>query len=401
MSQYARPISDISNTGDTWELSSGSDIYALLDEVTPNDSDYIYTESSDTNTCVLGATSLTDPVSSADHVIRYRYLGQANNELIVSLYQGTTKIMDCPQTGTAGSWTTVAITLTGTQADSITDYGALRFQIWGDDYFFDRLYVSWVELEVPDASGGATLVIADVVHDHLTDAPLLTQLHNLTVVDLLHDHLTDAPLLTQLHNLTVADVVHDHLTDAPSLTQEHVLQIIGVIHTHLAQNVILTGVHFLYTEDIAHSHTVESPTLTQLHQLTIVDAVHTHAVESPTLIQLHVLGIADAAHAHTLDPVAITLTYSLAVADLLHSHTLDPLTLAVIYTLVVGDVVHAHTAQVVVMGQLHQLAVADALHAHAVDVLLIERYYYPFSDDFTGSDGDPWDTEKWDMSVAA
>jgi hypothetical protein len=38
--QYARPISDIAANG--WQASTGSDLYAMLDESTPNDADYIY-----------------------------------------------------------------------------------------------------------------------------------------------------------------------------------------------------------------------------------------------------------------------------------------------------------------------------------------------------------------------
>ena len=40
MTQYARPDSDVSNNG-SWDLSTGSDIFALIDESSTDDSDYV------------------------------------------------------------------------------------------------------------------------------------------------------------------------------------------------------------------------------------------------------------------------------------------------------------------------------------------------------------------------
>ena len=79
MAQFARPISDATNNGgdDRWFAFSGSDMYAMLDETPYSDSDFV--SSTDGGVAPLNVahlkmdlTSLTDPVSSSGHVIRYR-----------------------------------------------------------------------------------------------------------------------------------------------------------------------------------------------------------------------------------------------------------------------------------------------------------------------------------------
>ena len=94
MAQFGRPISDISAGG--WVPSSGGDLYAMLDEVSASDSDYIQGDSSDTAAEVLLST-VTDPVSSSGHILRFRAQssggGGAPERLDVELYEGTTLIV--------------------------------------------------------------------------------------------------------------------------------------------------------------------------------------------------------------------------------------------------------------------------------------------------------------------
>lgn len=119
--QIIRPTSDVSDGA--WLASTGSDLYAMLDETTASDSDYIYATSASTAEVGLGVAS--DPVSSTGHIIRYRAKGTGT--LTVKLMQGTTTIATHVPTLTT-SYQDFSFTLSGAEADSITDYSNLRLQ---------------------------------------------------------------------------------------------------------------------------------------------------------------------------------------------------------------------------------------------------------------------------------
>ena len=121
--QYARPTSDVS--AGTWTASTGSDLYAMLDETTANDADYISTVNA--STCEVTLGTLTDPASSTGHVVRYRIAADSGG-IIVRLRQGTTTIASWTHNPAPSSLTTYAQTLTGGEADSITNYAALKLQ---------------------------------------------------------------------------------------------------------------------------------------------------------------------------------------------------------------------------------------------------------------------------------
>lgn len=121
--QYARPTSDVS-TG-TWTASSGSDLFAMLDETAASDADYIVTTGA--STCEVALGTLSDPASSSGHVVRYRISADAGG-ITVRLRQGTTTIATWTHATAPTSLTTYAQTLTGGEADSITDYSTLRLQ---------------------------------------------------------------------------------------------------------------------------------------------------------------------------------------------------------------------------------------------------------------------------------
>ena len=121
--QYARPTSDVS--AGTWTASSGSDLFAMLDESPANDADYISTVNASICEVALGA--LTDPASSTGHVVRYRIAADSGG-IIVRLRQGSTTIATWTHNPAPSSLTTYAQTLTGGEADAITNYAALKLQ---------------------------------------------------------------------------------------------------------------------------------------------------------------------------------------------------------------------------------------------------------------------------------
>lgn len=121
--QYSRPTSDVS--AGTWTASSGSDLFAMLDETAANDSDYIVTTG--VSTCEVALGSLTDPYVSTGHIVRYR-ISATGGGIIVRLRQGTTTIASWTHSPAPTSLTTYEQTLSGAEADSITSYAALKLQ---------------------------------------------------------------------------------------------------------------------------------------------------------------------------------------------------------------------------------------------------------------------------------
>ncbi len=119
--QLLRPESDVS--AGAWTPSTGSDLFAMLDESTYSDADYITTSSASTAEVAFG-TGL-DPASSSGHIIRYRAKGTGT--LTVELYEGATLIAtDVP--AITGSFQTFTWTLSGAEADDISDYADLRLR---------------------------------------------------------------------------------------------------------------------------------------------------------------------------------------------------------------------------------------------------------------------------------
>ena len=121
--QYARPTSDVS--AGTWTASTGSDLFAMLDETSANDSDYITTTNA--STCEVALGSLSDPALSTGHIVRYR-ISATGGGIIVRLREGSTTIASWTHNPAPGSLTTYAQTLSGGEADSIINYAALKLQ---------------------------------------------------------------------------------------------------------------------------------------------------------------------------------------------------------------------------------------------------------------------------------
>ena len=119
--QLLVPISDVS--AGAWTPSAGSDLYAMLDEGTYSDADYIVSTTS--STCEMRVTVGTDPVSSTGHILRYRLLA-GTGTISASLKQGSTTIASYGPHMLTGAAQDFAQTLSGGEADSITDYSDLR-----------------------------------------------------------------------------------------------------------------------------------------------------------------------------------------------------------------------------------------------------------------------------------
>ena len=118
--QNAYPSSDI--TDGAWTPSTGSDLYATIDETSASDADYAYTNSNSTMRVALGALS---PPDSGTQTLRYRIKGSAEKKAIARLIEGTTTVQSWTDDPIPETLTTKAQTVT----NSISDYSNLRFEI--------------------------------------------------------------------------------------------------------------------------------------------------------------------------------------------------------------------------------------------------------------------------------
>lgn len=131
--QVGAPISDITDGSWLNELGNNTNLYASIDETTASDTDYIISSAlvvAATDTCEVGITALTDPVSSSSHTVSYRYRAQGNTStnLTVRLMQGATIVVSWTHTGVSTTYAVATQTLSGAEADAITDYTDLRLR---------------------------------------------------------------------------------------------------------------------------------------------------------------------------------------------------------------------------------------------------------------------------------
>ena len=141
MSQILRPISDI-NTA--WSCSTGTARYALIDETTTNDADYITCTTAVTQECKLSAGE--NPGSGSEHIITVRAKADPLY-LTVRLMQGTTLIKSGAML-LKTSYTDYNFTLSMTEVSNITDYTDLRLAFDSSKNFVQ--YVSQAYLTISD-----------------------------------------------------------------------------------------------------------------------------------------------------------------------------------------------------------------------------------------------------------
>ena len=147
----ARPVDPDISVGATWEASSGKNdpLWPMVDEASPIDTDYL--DSGRTGgTSELTLSAVTDPNSSLNHILRFRIQKTGNDPATgeLQLWQGGSQIGTTGTQGAVnGSWTTLTYTLSGAEADAITDYSVLSFRIISAGVSNQTgLLVSWMEL---------------------------------------------------------------------------------------------------------------------------------------------------------------------------------------------------------------------------------------------------------------
>ena len=153
MVQTGLPTATVSNN---WTVTSSPSAHEAL--ASSSDSSLIETNIVG-ETCRVNIYSLTDPVSSIDHIIKFR--GQATGsgggeKVKVLLFEGATqRAISGKISLTRGSFNPFSYTLTAVEADSISDYTDLRIEILADTVGgTELLEISEIFLEIPDAPAG-------------------------------------------------------------------------------------------------------------------------------------------------------------------------------------------------------------------------------------------------------
>ena len=174
MAQFARPDGDIALNG--WIQGGGgtSNIYLNIDEVAPVDSDFVDDTTPPAPNFAtayqMTLSNITDPETSSGHVIRWRIRRDNTNAPInirIELRQGGVLIAQRTQNSPDSSFNTFNYTLSGSEANDITDYTDLQFYFYSQDVDDDGgtdVEVSWAEFEVPDApAAGAGQIIRIII----------------------------------------------------------------------------------------------------------------------------------------------------------------------------------------------------------------------------------------------
>jgi len=145
MAQFGRPSVD--TLRDNWETEVGgtTNIWAQIDEVSFDDGDYIRTVLTPTSDVyVTKLTSVEDPLSSTGHIVRFRAAKSAAGgdqiDLTVQLRQGyvnegspgTLIATVATLTNISETFSTSTYTLSGAEADSITNYADLYLRFVGN-----------------------------------------------------------------------------------------------------------------------------------------------------------------------------------------------------------------------------------------------------------------------------
>lgn len=179
MAQFARPDSDVAAGG--WTPQGGPvTLFDALNEITPDDLDFIESANNPAlDTSEVGLSNVDDPAVSTGHVLRYRYAkdtaGGRQIDLTVTLLQGATTIASFNHVNISDVITQQNQTLTGPQADAITDYTDLRIEFIADAVGGGGAragQVMWAEFEVPLQLSGTIVSVSTLLGTLIATVPL-------------------------------------------------------------------------------------------------------------------------------------------------------------------------------------------------------------------------------------
>ena len=115
------------------ELNQNTNLWMSIDEVTPDDNDYIKSPE-DPGSSIYRAPfqDVLDPGTNILHKVKFRYRKNPDagtTNMKVRLKENTTTVAEWTYTDVPATWTDGEETLSSAQADSIVDYADLLVEI--------------------------------------------------------------------------------------------------------------------------------------------------------------------------------------------------------------------------------------------------------------------------------
>lgn len=166
------PSADDAINGWTTDTGATDFLSTAIDESVASDTDYIQSPvgPSSSQLYETNLETFADPLSSSGHVVHYRYkknVAGGNIDLVASLRQGaSTEIASWTHTNISNSFTTVDQTLSGAQADSITNYSDLRLRFAPNTVTSD--IVPTLVADRASANSNATVTTVDLAVASMT-----------------------------------------------------------------------------------------------------------------------------------------------------------------------------------------------------------------------------------------
>lgn len=275
MVQFARPQADLT-TDAQWTTTP---YWSKLDEGAPGGTDPISNGGpSSADVIALDLSGVTDPTSSTGHTLRacwsktgaqaggsqvtvelrQGYVNESSQGTLIATLSGVDTTADGDQTDTYG--------LSGAEADAITDYSDLQLRVHigreGNPSQTARAsQVQFLELEVPDASGGGThyddsdgaftMSFAATGEDtlHMAESGEFAATALVTGSDALH--MVEAGEFVAASSVNGADSLHQHESGVVEMS----VAIVGADALHMAEAGEFAVVIAVEGED--HMHAVE------------------------------------------------------------------------------------------------------------------------------------------------
>jgi len=151
MTQYARPDSDVDNSGG-WTTEP---LWEKIEEEPYDDIDYVTSPKSAVDKSFT--VSLSDVIDSEvhiNHIVRLRAHAKVTGTVKYELLQGEAVIKDSGNVVLSTIFDEYNMTLSEAEGESITDYTALRVRVTAIATQKNQYqYISWIRFEVPDVAG--------------------------------------------------------------------------------------------------------------------------------------------------------------------------------------------------------------------------------------------------------
>lgn len=150
-------------------------------------------------------------------------------------------------------------------------------------------------------------------------------------------------------NLTIQDALHNHVTDALVLSTDTYLSILEAVHSHNVDNLTISssGSVDLAIQECQHAHSVENINLAVEWLLSIANASHSHISDNITLGLAGSVNLAiqNTYHSQQTEAVILTLASWLEIVGATHNHTAETLLLSLETFLNIQDSFQQHKAE--------------------------------------------------------